>query len=509
MLKGMVYLVGAGPGDPDLITVKGRECIAKADVIFYDRLINPQLLSLARPPAQLVYVGKGPAGHAMSQAEINSLLVELAGKGKVVVRLKGGDPFIFGRGAEEAEALVENGVSFEVVPGVTSAVAAPAYAGIPLTHRSFASAVTIVTGNEDPQKENSQIIWEKIVNGAGTVVFLMGMGNLKALLQKFVEHGHDPKKPVALIRWGTWAEQEVLTGTLADIAGRAAEENFTNPAVIVVGEVVSLKDKLQWIKKKPLSGKRVLVTRSSEQAGSLSRALIDLGGEVLEFPTIKIIEPKHYNFLDRALEKIEQYNWLIFTSQNSVKFFLHRLIQHGKDIRDLKGISLGAIGPKTKEALQEHGLKVTFIPSRYRAEEIVDGLRGKIKAGDRILLPRADIARKFLKEALSEIGAEVEEVVAYRTVPAKGDCIHIKRLLRRGGIQLVTFTSSSTVRNFVELLDEPQLPQLLENVSIACIGPVTEKTAREMGLKVNIVADEYTTEGLVKAILENYEEKKI
>jgi uroporphyrinogen III methyltransferase/synthase len=508
MLKGMVYLVGAGPGDPGLITVKGRECIEKADVIFYDRLINPQLLSLARPPALAVYAGKGPAGHAMSQTEINSLLVELAGEGKVVVRLKGGDPFIFGRGGEEAEALAENGVLFEVVPGVTSAVAAPAYAGIPLTHRNFTSAVTIVAGNEDPQKENSQIVWEKIVSGAGTLVFLMGMGNLKAIVEKLKEHGRDPKTPVALIRWGTWAEQEVLTGTLADIAGRAAEGNFTNPAVIVVGEVVSLRDKLQWIKKKPLSGKRVLVTRPSEQTVSLSRALVDLGGEVLEFPTIRIVEPDHYSSLDRALEKIEQYNWLIFTSQNGVKFFLHRLIQRGKDIRDLKGVSLGAIGPKTKEALQEHGLKVVFMPTRYRAEEIVAGLRGKIKAGDRILLPRADIARKFLKEALSGMGAGVEEVVAYRTVPAKGDCTYVKRLLEGRGIHLVTFTSSSTVRNFVKLLDEPRLPRLLENVSVACIGPVTENTAREMGLKVNIVADEYTIEGMVKAILENCKESK-
>lgn len=501
MLKGTVYLVGAGPGDPGLITVKGRECIEKADAIVYDRLINPQLLSLARSGAQIIYAGKDPAGKRMAQKEINLLLIRLAEEGKIVVRLKGGDPFVFGRGGEEAEALADSGVSFEVVPGVTSAVAAPAYAGIPLTHRSFASAVSIVTGNEDPDKESSRIDWKKIATGAGTLVFLMGMANLKAIIERLESYGCSRETPVALIRLGTCADQEVITGTLADIAGRAAETGITSPAVIVVGRVVSLREKLKWLEKKPLYGKRVLVTRALEQAGSLSEKIRALGGEAIEFPTIKIIEPGDYGPLDRAIDRIDKYNWLIFTSRNGVKFFLRRLADRGKDIRDLKGVCLGTIGPKTKNALAAYGLKAAFVPAGYRAEEIAAGLRDKIRTGDHILLPRADIARKFLKEALSGMGANVEEVTAYRTVLADGNYDTIKDLLARGGIHIITFTSSSTVRNFKKMLDEPLLAQALEKVSVACIGPVTAQTAEEMGLKVDIVASEYTIEGLVESIV--------
>ncbi|MEW6276302.1 MAG: uroporphyrinogen-III C-methyltransferase [Bacillota bacterium] len=509
MGAGIVYLVGAGPGDPGLFTLKGREVLEKADVVVYDRLVNPALLSLARSGAEVIYAGKSPAGHTLSQEEINSLLVERAKKGAAVVRLKGGDPFVFGRGGEEAEALAENGVPFEVVPGVTSAVAAPAYAGIPVTHRDFTSTVAIVTGNEDPAKENSRIVWEKIATGAGTLVFLMGMANLEAIASRLLAHGRAPGTPVALIRWGTWAEQQVLTGTLAGIARQAEEAGFANPAVIVVGEVAGLRDKLRWVENRPLFGKRVLVTRAAVQAGALSGALRSLGAETLEFPTIKIAPPGDYASLDGAIARIEHYDWLIFTSVNGVQFFFERLVQIGRDIRDLKGVRIGAIGPATRRALAARGLKVAFMPGEYRAEAIVAGLAEKVQPGQRILLPRADIARPFLREALAKaIGAAVEEVAAYRTVMDGRGRELVREYLEQGRVHVVTFTSSSTVRYFADLLGEKDLPRLLAGAGVACIGPVTAQTAEELGLKVDVVAAEYTIEGLVEAILERFGDER-
>lgn len=501
MLKGIVYLVGAGPGDPGLITVKGIQCLEKADVIVYDRLVNPQLLSFAHPETRKIFMGKETTGLAGTQDGINSLLVGLAREGKAVVRLKGGDPFIFGRGGEEAEALAEAGIPFEVVPGVTSAVAAPAYVGIPLTHRSHASSVTIVTGNEDPDKENSMIDWDKIATGSGTLVFLMGMANLKAISGQLIKNGRSGETPAALIRWGTWAEQEFLQGTLADIASQADRENFKNPAVIIIGDVVGLHNKLWWLKKKPLTGRRILVTRGAEQAEGLARLLRELGGEVIVFPTIAITEPDDCSPLDRALDGIGQYNWIIFTSRNGVKYFFKRMNERLIDIRDLKGIKLGAIGPKTKEALEEHGLRIDFMPPKYIAEEIVASIKGMIKTGDRILLPRSDKARKFLKEALTGLGVEVNEVITYRTCAAGGDPDYLRRMLEQGFIHLITFASSSAVQNFVQLFDGHDLTALMRDVQVACIGPVTARTAVGSGLRADLVAREYTSEGLVEAIL--------
>ncbi|MQL51016.1 uroporphyrinogen-III C-methyltransferase [Desulfofundulus thermobenzoicus] len=502
MNKGMVYLVGAGPGDPGLLTVKGLACIQRAAVIVYDRLTGPHLLTHAAPEAELIYVGKSPAGHAMTQEEINALLVERASRGQVVVRLKGGDPFLFGRGGEEAEALARAGIPFEVVPGITSAIAVPAYAGIPVTHRDLTSTLAIITGNEDPRKEDSSIQWDKLATGAGTLVFLMGMANLDRITEQLIKHGRDPKTPVALIRWGTRVEQQTVTGTLENIAFRARETGLTNPAVIVVGEVVALRERLAWFEKKPLFGKRVLVTRSREQASELSRIIEDLGGEALEFPTIAIMEPESYAPLDAAIERLGSYRWVIFTSVNGVHFFFRRLRQRGRDVRDLHGANLCAIGPQTRQALERFALQVTHMPDEYRAERIVAGLGEQINPGDRVLLPRADIARKALAEALRDLGAVVEEVVAYRTVPAGGNARLIRELLAEGRIHVVTFTSSSTVRNFVQLLQEPHLPRLLEKTMVACIGPITARTAREMGLPVHVQAREYTIAGLVQAILE-------
>lgn len=503
MNKSMVYLVGAGPGDPGLITVKGLECIKKADVIVYDRLAGVRLLDQARPGAELIYVGKSPERHAMRQEEINILLAEKALEGKVVTRLKGGDPFVFGRGGEEAEVLAGKGIPFEIVPGVTSAVAVPAYAGIPVTHRGVTSSLAIITGNEDPAKEDSDINWQGIASGYGTLVFLMGMGNLPAISRKLIEHGREATTPVALIRWGTRPEQRTLVGTLDDIADKAARENFSNPAVIVVGEVVGLRDRLKWFENKPLFGRRVLVTRSREQASALSSAIEELGGEPLEFPTISIAAPLDYAPMDRAIANTDHYSWIIFTSVNGVKSFFKRMFELGRDIRDLKDINLCAIGPKTREELESYGLKVDYVPGEYRAEEIVEGLKDRLKTGESVLLPRADIARKVLPEALAGLGARVEEVVAYRTVEGGGNAGQIRDLLREGAIHIVTFTSSSTVRNFARLLGETELPGLLKGVTVACIGPITSETARGLGISVHIEASVYTIEGLVGAIVEH------
>ncbi|HOV80198.1 MAG TPA: uroporphyrinogen-III C-methyltransferase [Bacillota bacterium] len=504
MNKGIVYLVGAGPGDPKLITVKGLECIKKADVIIYDRLSGRGLLAFARPDAEKVYVGKSPDFHALKQNEINWLLVEKARSGKIVTRLKGGDPFVFGRGGEEAEALVKAGIRFEVVPGVTSAVAVPAYAGIPVTHRDFTSTLAIITGNEDPEKEDSSIAWDKISTGAGTLVFLMGMSNLKMITVKLVENGRSPKTPVALIRWGTRPEQQTLVGTLADIGDKAAKAGFKNPAIILVGEVVNLRDKLNWFENRPLFGKRILVTRAREQASVLSEEIEALGGEPLEFPTIGIAEPEDYGPLDGALKDLGSFKWVIFTSVNGVGYFFRRLRFHCKDVRDLHQARLCAIGPKTREAMEAFGLQVDYMPGEYRAEEIVEGLAGKIQPGDRVLLPRADIARKALPEALKSMGADVVEVEVYRTVMGDGDSSSIREMLRQKRISMITFTSSSTVRNFVKMLDAPDIGKLTEGIPVACIGPVTADTARELGLAVDVTAGDYTIKGLLNAVLEYY-----
>lgn len=498
--KGKVYLVGAGPGDPGLITVKGLECVRQADVIVYDRLAGRGILAHACPDAELIYVGKGPDRHTMKQDEINRLLVEKALAGKIVARLKGGDPFVFGRGGEEAGALYDAGLPFEVVPGITSAVAAPAYAGIPVTHRGLTSTFAVITGNEDPDKEGSDIDWAKISTGIGTLIFLMGMSNISSITASLIKHGRPAQTPAAVIRWGTTSGQKTLAGTLEDIAERAAREGFTNPSVIVVGEVVGLREKLNWFEKKPLFGCRVLVTRSREQASFLSRAIEELGGEAVEFPTITIAGPDDFGPLDRAVAGVEKYRWVIFTSVNGVKYFFGRLFKSGRDIRDLKGINICAIGPKTRDSLSAYGLRVEYVPSEYRAEEIAAGLKGRIQPGDAVLLPRADIARKDLVRLLELEGARVDDVVAYRTVAGEGGREEIRAMLREGGIDIITFTSSSTVSNFVSITGDG-LDRLLEGVAVACIGPVTAETARKMGLPVHIEASRYTIEGLIETIL--------
>lgn len=506
MTKGIVYLIGAGPGDPRLITVKGLDCIRQADVIVYDRLVSPRLLSYARPDAKLIFVGKSPERHTLRQEEINQVLVEQAQLGRVVARLKGGDPFVFGRGGEEAETLGGAGIPFEVVPGITSAIAVPAYAGIPVTHRDFTSTLGIITGHEDPTKEDTSIAWDKLAGGLGTMVFLMGMENLPHIVERLLANGRPASTPIALIRWGTRPEQETLVGTLGDIVDKAQERGLKSPVVIIVGEVVSLREKLQWLERKPLFGKRIVVTRARAQASVFAQQIEALGGEVWEFPVIEIVPPADWTELDQAIEEIDSYEWLIFTSVNGVKSFFDRLQIKERDIRDLQGVRLVAIGPQTKAALTKLCLKVDYVPVEFRAEAVADGLAGRLQPGDRVLLPRARIARDILPETLKTMGAVVKEVTAYDTVQGLGNVPLLQNMLRDGAIDLVTFTSSSTVSNFMEML-KPAAADL-HGVKIACIGPITAETARNYGLTVDIEAGEYTIPGLLKAILDYYNNNK-
>ena len=499
MNNGKVYLIGAGPGDIKLITVKGLECIQKADVIVYDRLANPRLLSYRRPDAELIYVGKAPDRHTLTQDEINQVLVEEGLKGKIVARLKGGDPYVFGRGGEEGEELRKAGVAFEEVPGITSAISVPAYAGIPITHRDFTSSFTVITGHEEPGKETSNINWPRLAQDPGTLVFLMGVGNLPQIVEKLIANGKDEKTPIALIRWGTRPEQQVVTGTLENIVAVVEQAGLKSPAIIIIGQVVTLRDTLRWFEDQPLFGKRVLVTRSREQASVLSEKLESLGAEAWEYPTIKIKEPEDLAALDEAVANAGTYSWIIFTSVNGVKAFFQRLRAQKLDIRSLKEAKICAIGPKTAEALEERGLLVDVMPEVFRAEAVLEALQGRIQPGDKILLPRADLARQVLVDSLQQLGAQVDEVVAYQTVLADAaDTQLLLEKLRAGEIHVLTFTSSSTVTNFLQLIGEQR--QLLEGITVACIGPITAETAKKNGLSVDICAEQYTIDGLVEAI---------
>jgi uroporphyrinogen III methyltransferase/synthase len=496
----MAYLVGAGPGDYQLITLKAVACLKKADVVIYDRLANKRYLDFAKEGAELLYVGKASSCHSLPQDEINRLLIQKAKEGKTVVRLKGGDPYLFGRGGEEAEELKKEGIPFEIVPGITSAISVPAYAGIPVTHRDFVSSVHIITGHEKPDKDVSTIDYDLLARLKGTLIFLMGLSKLKGICQSLIKHGKPLDTPVAVISKGTTSAQKKVVGTLSDIGNKVREEKLLPPSIIIMGEVVTLHDKLDWFFKKPLSGKRVLVTRSRSQASMLAEKIEDLGGEVYTFPTIKILEPEDFTLIDEKLVNIEGYNWIIFTSVNGVVGFFRRLKFIKKDIRSLTGIKLGAIGEKTGAALEEIGLIPDYIPGEYQGEALAEGLKERIKPGEKVLLPTADIARKLLENELTTHGAIVHKVDLYRTVQGEGNQTLLLEWLKQKELDLITFASSSTVQNFMHILGVENI-SLLQGVKIACIGPVTAKTAEELGLDVSIIAKDYTIDGLVEAIL--------
>jgi len=504
--KGMVYLVGAGPGDPGLLTIKARECIEKADVLVYDYLANFLFLEYAHPEAEHIYVGKKAGDHTKTQDEINNIICEKALNGKTVVRLKGGDPFIFGRGGEEAQELLKAGVSFEIVPGITSAIAVPAYAGIPLTHRDHTATVAFITGHEDPSKGESNIAWDKLATGIGTLVFLMGIGNLKNISLELIKNGRPSHTPVAVIYRGTHPEQKTITGTLETIYEISQKANIKPPGIIVVGDVVGLRKELNWYENKPLFGKSIAVTRAREQASSFMAGLRELGANCIEFPTIEIRPPDDWAPLDDAINKIRDYNWLIFTSVNGVKFFFKRLLENKKDVRALGEIKVCAIGPKTADAVKGYGIMPDMVPPEYRAEAVIEEFR-KLKTENlTILLPRAKEAREILPDELRKMGAEVDVVNAYVTIMPENRVADISKMLEAGEISMITFTSSSTVTNFMGMFEKnaDQVKEWLKDIDIASIGPITSETAKRLGLKVTVEPESYTIDDLTEAILKQY-----
>ena len=505
--RGIVYLVGAGPGDAGLLTVKGKECLEHADIVLYDYLANPALLDHAPAHAERVYVGRRGRGQYQEQTEINRLMIERAQAGHVVVRLKGGDPFVFGRGGEEAEAVAAAGVPFEVVPGVTAAVAVPAYAGIPVTHRTMASTVTVVTGHEDPSKGTTVIDWPKVAATSGTLVFMMGMKTLPQIIARLIDEGRSADTPAAAIRWGTRAEQRTVIGTLRDIVVKTAQAELEPPTVIVVGEVVKLRDQLNWFEKRPLFGKRIVLTRAREQAGEFARLLAAYGAEPIAAPTIKLVPPPSWEFVDQAIERLSGYSWLIFTSVNGIAPFMERLKKARRDVRALAHLQIGAIGPRTAEELTRYGLTADLIPPEFQAEGMVAALDQHDLAGTKILIPRAELARELLPEQLRMKGAAVDVVPVYRTVLPETGLSRLKEQLQAGAVDVVTFTSSSTVSNFVELIGGiEEARRLVRKTTLACIGPITARTAEQHRLPVTIMPGENTVPALAQAIVRFYSE---
>ncbi|HUS83178.1 MAG TPA: uroporphyrinogen-III C-methyltransferase [Dehalococcoidia bacterium] len=505
---GRVWLVGAGPGDPRLITIAGIDVLSRAEVVVYDRLVSPLLVDLAPTNAERIFVGKHPTekdASGFSQQQINDLLVAKAREGKRVVRLKGGDPFVFGRGGEEAEALAAAGIPFEIVPGVSSAIAAPAYAGIPLTHRRMSSSFTVVTGHEDPDKAESAIDWERVAKGADTLVILMGGANLGEIMKRLAECGRAPDEPVAVVRWGTTPDQRVVAGSIADVAVRVAEAGLTPPLVTVVGPVVRLRDTLRWFDNRPPFGKRVLVTRAAEQAGVLSHALAETGAEPIELPAIEIVPRIDRKALRQAFDRLDaaEYDWLVFSSVNGVDIFFDELHRQEKDARALGRARVCAIGPATAIQLVRHGVHADLLPVRYLAEGVVEALSAQDMTGKRVLWPRARGARRALVVGLERLGATVDELPLYSAaVPKEVDAEAMSRL-RAGEVDVVTFASSSAVRNLLKMLGGDRT--LLEKPLMACIGPITAATARRAGLRVDVEAPEHTVEGLLSALRTDFE----
>lgn len=506
MKKRKVYLVGAGPGDPGLITVKGLDCLKKADVVIYDRIIEDSLLAEVPTRVKKINAGKSAQFHSLGQDAINQLLVDEANRGKIVVRLKGGDPFVLGRGGEEAEFLASHGIPFEVVPGVSSAVAVPAYAGISVTHRRLASTFAVISGHEAADKDGSTIAWDKISTGADTLVILMTVKNLRTIVERLLENGRPPSTPVAVITDGTVPRQRTVVGQLGNILRKSEEANVQSPSVMVVGEVVRLREYIRWYDRHPLFGKRVLVTRPEAQASQLGRLLAKCGAVPVEIPAVTI-QPALSNVeLDQAILDLKDYHWLIFTSVNGVAAFFQRLDFLHKDARWLSHLRIGVIGPATAEALENRGLRADCVPRKYTSRSLLMQLQKEDIAGRRILLPRADIAGKELSQGLAHLGAEVHEITAYRTVTNARGVIQAKNMIMAGEIDVVTFTSSSTVTSLVKALGKKQ--KVMDKVIIACIGPVTAATASRAGLRVDIVAPKHTVTGLVEA-MEKYFRKEV
>lgn len=500
MKAGRVYLVGAGPGDPALITVRGQELLRQANLVVYDHLVSPQLLKLCSPCAKLLYVGKEADKHTKSQAAISRLLVRAARSGQTVVRLKGGDPFLFGRGGEEALALAKARVPFEIVPGVTSALAVPAYAGIPVTHRDLSSSVAIVTGHEDPTKPDSAIRWDRLATSCDTLVFLMGVKTLPETVAQLIRHGRSPTSRCAVIEWGTQSAQRTVVGTLATIRSRAAKASIRPPAIVVVGDVVSLRSRLNWFETKPLFGRRILVTRASDKALPLRDRLEALGAEVEELPAIELAPIRPNGRLRETLRSIPETDWVFFTSPEGIGWFARLLKPYRKDVRCLSGCHIGAIGSKTAAAIEEAGLRVDFVPRRFSQEGVLEEFPQRVLRGKRALIFSAQESRDVLETGLRRRGARVTTVPMYRTI--------IPHALRRGigtmterPFKFVTVTSASCVNHLDEALRAAGHAARFRRLRFASIGPVTSAAVRERGGRVAVEAKRSTIEGLVEAIV--------
>jgi len=496
---GSVSLVGAGPGDPSLISIRGAVRIAQAEVILYDRLASAALLKLASPDAERIPVGKMPDRHPVPQGEIEHLLVENARAGRRVVRLKGGDPFVFGRGGEECEALAAAGIPYEVVPGITAAIAAPAYAGIPVTHRDWTATFALVTGHEDPTKPSSNIDFAALAK-IGTVAFYMGVKQLAANCSSLVEAGLDPNTPAALIGWGTRADQRTVVGTVSDLARRAEEAGIEPPAMTVIGRVVGLRSTLSWFEHRPLFGQRIMVTRTRQQASELSGRLSALGAQVIEVPTICIAPPEDYRVVDESLANLKRYDWLVLTSVNGVEAMVERMRAMGLDGRALSGVNVAAIGPSTADRLRRYFIEPQVVPEDFVAEALARHILqwGDIR-GKRVLMLRADIARPVLRQVLTQAGAVCDDVAVYRTLPVEELPADVREDLQAGRIDWVTFSSSSTFGNLLAVLDDGGR-KALHGVRLASIGPITSKAIREAGYEPAVEAKVYTIAGLVEAI---------
>ena len=495
--KGLVVLVGAGPGDMGLLTLSGKQWLQKADVVLYDHLVNPDMIRFTQKSAEMIYVGKKEGVASMEQEQINNLLINKAREEKIVVRLKGGDPFIFGRGGEEIQAIQAVGIPFIIVPGVTSVTGVAAYAGIPLTHRHLSSTLSIITGSNEKNQGDIHIDWEKIASRSGTLVFLMGARKLPLIVEKLIKFGKSPDTPIAVVQWGTTARQKTWTGTLGTIVEISAEDKILPPALTIIGEVVNLKSKIEWYEHLPLFGKTVVVTRKGDPADSMIDRLRELGAEPFFFPVIETIAPDDWSPLDNALNNLSQYDGLIFTSVNGVRFFAERLKTIEQDIRELKGARVYTIGPKTAEAVRDLGIRVDVVPENFVAESLIESIGNA--EGKRFLIPRATVARETLPEQLRKMGALVDVAPAYKTVLPSQSVDALEKRLKEGSVDVITFTSSSTVTNFLTLTGEQLLPAI-KNTKIACIGPITAKTARDAGLNVEIMPEQYTVSSLMDAI---------
>jgi uroporphyrinogen III methyltransferase / synthase len=500
--KGTVYLVGAGPGDTGLLTLRGAELLGRADVVVYDALVNSDLLRFTRPEAEIIYGGKRAKDHALSQDELNQLLIAKAREGKTVVRLKGGDPYVFGRGGEEAEQLADANVAFEVVPGVSSFVAVPNYAGVPLTHREFCSRLTLMTGHEDPAKETSTIDWAQVAKTPGTKVIMMGTDRIGEIASTLVKHGMDATTPIAMVRWGTTGRQESIEGTLANIAEVLQQANMGAPTVAVIGEVVKLRPKLNWFERRPLFRQRIVVTRTREQAGQLAERLQELGAEILLVPTIKLAPPTRREDVVDALLELNSYDWFVFTSPNGVTTFFDYFFRQFHDLRDIGGCRIAAVGPATARKLKELHLQVDLMPEEALASSIAEAFAEFESIENlRICLLRAEVANRELPAALEAMGAIVDDIACYKTVPETDDPGGAAVKLLESGADWVTFTSGSTVEHFHGRFDLPLLLKKFPQMRIASIGPETSKALADLGVKPNLEAKQHTIDGLIDSLL--------